>query len=119
MKPIYFKSPVEFRKWLGKHHAAAQELWVGFYKKSSGSPSMTWPESVGEALCFGWIDGIRKRVDDVSYTIRFTPRRPRSVRSAVNIKRVEELTRQGRKRPSGQKAYEAPQQKPGWAEFLE
>jgi len=107
MKPIFFKSPVEFRKWLEKHHAAAQELWVGFYKKASGRPSMIWPESVDEALCFGWIDGIRKGVDEAGYTIRFTPRRPRSVWSAVNIKRAEELDRQGRMRPSGRRAYEA------------
>jgi len=107
VRPIFFKSPVEFRRWLAKHHAAAQELWVGFYKKASGRPSITWPESVDEALCFGWIDGIRKSVDDVSYTIRFTPRKPRSVWSAVNMRRVAELSRQGRMQPSGQKAYEA------------
>jgi uncharacterized protein YdeI (YjbR/CyaY-like superfamily) len=107
MKPTFFKSPVDFRKWLEKHHATAQELWVGFHKKASGKPSITWPESVDEALCFGWIDGIRKSVDDVSYTIRFTPRKPRSVWSAVNIKRVEELNRQGRMRPAGHKAHEA------------
>lgn len=107
MEPIYFKSPAEFREWLEKHHAAARELWVGFYKKASGRPSMTWPESVDEALCFGWIDGIRKSVDEVSYTIRFTPRKPRSVWSAVNMRRVEELSREGRMRPAGQKAFEA------------
>ena len=107
MKPIFFQSPDEFREWLEKRHAAAQELWVGFYKKASGKPSMTWPESVDEALCFGWIDGMRRSVDDVSYTIRFTPRRPRSVWSAVNIKRAEELSRQGRMQYSGRQAYEA------------
>ena len=107
MKPTFFKSPAEFRQWLEKHHATAQELWVGFYKKASGKPSMTWPQSVDEALCFGWIDGIRKSVDDVSYTIRFTPRKSRSVWSVVNIKRVEELNRQGRMQPAGRKAYEA------------
>ena len=103
----YFKSPSEFRAWLEKHHATERELWVGYYRKSSGRPGMTWPESVDEALCFGWIDGIRKRVDEASYTIRFTPRRPRSVWSAVNIGRVEELTREGRMRPAGMKAFEA------------
>jgi uncharacterized protein YdeI (YjbR/CyaY-like superfamily) len=107
MEPTFFKSPVEFRNWLEKHHSTAQELWVGFYKKDSGKPSITWPESVDEALCFGWIDGIRKSIDNVSYTIRFTPRKLRSIWSAVNIKRVEELSRQGRMRPAGQKAYEA------------
>ena len=107
MKPIFFKSPAHFRTWLEKHHDTAQEIWAGFYKKSSGKPSMTWPESVDEALCFGWIDGIRKSVDELSYMIRFTPRKPRSVWSTVNIKRAEELNRQGRMRPAGQKAYQA------------
>jgi uncharacterized protein YdeI (YjbR/CyaY-like superfamily) len=103
----FFKSPPDFRKWLEKHHATTPELWVGYYKKDSGKPSITWPESVDEALCFGWIDGIRKRVDDASYTIRFTPRRPRSIWSAVNINRAQELIRQGRMQPAGQKAFEA------------
>lgn len=93
MKPIFFKSPDEFREWLEKRRAAAQELGVGLYKKASGKPSRTWPESVDEALCFRWIEGIRKSVDDISYPIRFTPRKPRSVWSSVNIKRVEELSR--------------------------
>ncbi|HEX8131486.1 MAG TPA: YdeI/OmpD-associated family protein [Pyrinomonadaceae bacterium] len=107
MEIKFFKSPADFRAWLEKHHATAQELWVGYYKKDSGKPSITWPESVDEALCYGWIDGIRKRVDDLSYTIRFTPRRPRSIWSAVNIGRVEELTRQGHMRPAGEKAFAA------------
>lgn len=107
MKPTFFKSPAHFRTWLEKHHHSAQEIWAGFYKKSSGKPSMTWLESVDEALCFGWIDGVRKSVDDLSYMIRFTPRKPRSIWSAVNIKRAEELNRQGRMRPAGQKAYQA------------
>lgn len=107
MKIKFFKTPAEFRAWLEAHHATTPELWVGFYKKDSGQPSITWPESVDEALCFGWIDGIRKSVDNVSYTIRFTPRRPRSIWSAVNIKRVEELTRQGRMRPAGEQAFAA------------
>jgi uncharacterized protein YdeI (YjbR/CyaY-like superfamily) len=85
MRITFFKSPGDFRKWLEKHHASTQELLVGYYKKSSGRPSITWPESVDEALCFGWIDGIRRSVDDVSYTIRFTPRRRGSIWSAVNI----------------------------------
>jgi uncharacterized protein YdeI (YjbR/CyaY-like superfamily) len=103
----FFKSPADFRKWLETHHASTQEQWVGYYKKSSGQPSITWPESVDEALCFGWIDGIRKSVDDVSYTIRFTPRRPSSIWSAVNIKRVEELSKKGLMRLAGLKAFEA------------
>jgi uncharacterized protein YdeI (YjbR/CyaY-like superfamily) len=107
MNVKFFKSPFEFRQWLDRHHATAQELQVGYYKKGSGKPSLTWPESVDEALCFGWIDGIRKSLDDESYTIRFTPRRPRSTWSAVNIKRVEELTEQGRMQPAGLRAFQA------------
>jgi uncharacterized protein YdeI (YjbR/CyaY-like superfamily) len=107
MESKFFKSAAEFRAWLEKHHATAGELWVGFYKKDSGRASVTWPESVDEALCFGWIDGIRKGVDEVSYKIRFTPRRPRSIWSAVNIGRVGELTRQGRMRPAGDEAFRA------------
>lgn len=106
-KPTFFKTPVDFRKWLAMRHVSAAELWVGFYRKDSGKPSITWPESVDEALCFGWIDGIRKRVDDISYKIRFTPRRSRSIWSAVNIKRVAELTREGRMQAAGQKAFAA------------
>lgn len=106
MQPIFFATPAGFRAWLEEHHATATELLVGFYKTSSGKPSITWPESVDEALCFGWIDGRTRRIDDVSYNIRFTPRKPRSVWSAVNIKRVEELTAQGRMHPAGLKAFE-------------
>jgi uncharacterized protein YdeI (YjbR/CyaY-like superfamily) len=106
-KPTFFRSHLEFRAWLEEHHDQAQELWVGFYKKSSGKPSITWPEAVDEALCFGWIDSIRKAVDETSYTNRFTPRGARSTWSAVNIKRAEELIRQGRMRPAGLKALEA------------
>jgi len=98
---------LEFRKWLEQNHGDAQELLVGFYKVDSGKQSITWPESVDEALCFGWIDGIRKRVDDVSYTIRFTPRRPGSVWSAVNIKRAQLLVEKDRMHPTGLKAFEA------------
>ena len=78
MDATFFASPEAFRAWLEQHHATARELWVGYYKKGSGKPSITWPESVDEALCFGWIDGLRKSIDDVSYAIRFTPRKPRS-----------------------------------------
>ena len=106
-KPTFFKTPTDFRTWLSKHHASKAMLWVGFYKKDSGKPSITWPESVDEALCVGWIDGVRKSIDKVSYKIRFTPRRPRSVWSAVNIKRVAELTREGRMQNSGEKAFAA------------
>src|SRR5438132_5265228 len=105
MKPRFFPSPSDFRKWLDAHHASAKELWVGFYKKSSGKPSITWPESVDEALCFGWIDGIRKRIDDLSYMIRFSPRRPNSIWSAVNIKIAQRLIKTKRMLPAGLKAF--------------
>jgi len=103
----FFKTPSAFRKWLAANHAKAKELWVGFYKKSSGKPSITWPESVDEALCFGWIDGVRKRIDDESYVIRFSPRKPNSIWSSVNIRHAQRLISEGRMRPSGLKAFEA------------
>lgn len=106
MKPTFFKTPAELRKWLEKHHEKEQELLIGFYKKGTGKPSVTWPEVVDECLCFGWIDGIRNSVDDESYTIRVTPRKPRSTWSAVNIKRVDELTKQGRMTANGLAAFE-------------
>lgn len=106
-KPTFFASSSAFRAWLQRHHADEPELWVGFYKKKSGRPSMTWAESVDQALCFGWIDGIRKRLDDQSYVIRFTPRRPGSIWSAVNIRRVAALTNEGLMRPAGKKAFAA------------
>ena len=105
MEPTFFATPLELRKWLKAHHAMAQELLVGFYKRDSGKPSITWPESVDEALCVGWIDGIRKRVDESSYTIRFTPRKPGSIWSAVNIKRVEKLSEAGLMQPAGLAAF--------------
>jgi uncharacterized protein YdeI (YjbR/CyaY-like superfamily) len=107
LKIIFFRSPSDFRKWLEQHHATAQELWVGYYKKNSNKPSITWPESVDEALCFGWIDGIRKRVDEFSYTIRFTPRRKSSVWSAINIQRVKALATEGRMQRAGLKSFQA------------
>jgi uncharacterized protein YdeI (YjbR/CyaY-like superfamily) len=103
----FFKSPSAFRKWLAANHSKSKELCVGFYKKNSGKPSITWPESVDEALCFGWIDGIRKKFDDESYVIRFTPRKPQSVWSAVNIRNVERLINEKRMQPAGLKAYAA------------
>ena len=106
MQPHFFKTPADFRKWLAKNHASATELLVGFYKKDSGKPSITWPESVDEALSFGWIDGIRRRIDDVSYSIRFTPRKKSSTWSAINIARVAELTKLGRMQPAGLRAFE-------------
>jgi len=105
--PTFFRTPADLRKWFRKNHATATELWIGFYKVGSGKPSVTWPESVDEALCCGWIDGIRKTIDEDSYKIRFTPRRPRSVWSAVNIKRVKVLSDEKRMLPAGRKAFEA------------
>src|SRR5688572_10560226 len=84
MPPKFFSTPQHFRQWLEKNHDKATELNVGFYKVGSGKPSMTWSESVDQALCFGWIDGVRKSIDDYSYQIRFTPRKPNSNWSAVN-----------------------------------
>jgi uncharacterized protein YdeI (YjbR/CyaY-like superfamily) len=107
MEPTTFERSQDFRAWLEQHHDTEPELWVGYHKKGSGKPSMTWPESVDEALCFGWIDGIRKRIDEERYMIRFTPRRARSIWSAVNIRRVAVLTEEGRMRPAGIAAFAA------------
>jgi uncharacterized protein YdeI (YjbR/CyaY-like superfamily) len=106
MEPTFFAAPGDFRAWLERHHDSAGELLVGFHKRGSGRPSMTWPESVDQALCFGWIDGVRRRIDDTSYTIRFTPRKPRSTWSAVNVKRMKELIGQGLVAPAGLAAFE-------------
>lgn len=103
----FFATPARFRAWLEKNHAKARELYVGFYRKDSGKPSITWPESVDEALAFGWIDGVRKRIDDESYVIRFTPRRASSKWSRINIARVAELTKLGRMAAAGLTVFEA------------
>ena len=103
----YFKTPADFRKWLKANHTTAGELWVGFYKKGSGHASITWPESVDEALCAGWIDGIRKTIDGDRYVIRFTPRRAGSIWSAVNIRRMKVLAGEKRVLPAGEKAFAA------------
>lgn len=101
----FFNTPADFRAWLEQYHQTAQELWVGYRKKGTGMPSITWPESVDEALCYGWIDGVRKSIDETCYCIRFTPRRPGSNWSLVNIKRVQELTETGRMQPAGLHAF--------------
>ena len=106
MKPRFFATPAECRRWLAANHARAGELWVGFHKKATGKPSITWPESVDEALCYGWIDGIRKSIDAGSYAIRFTPRRAGSIWSAVNVRRVADLTKLKRMRAPGLRAFE-------------
>src|SRR5262245_1640836 len=105
MEHTSFATPAAFRAWLQEQHVQAGELLDGFYKIASGRPSISWTEAVDEALCFGWIDGVRKGIDDASYTIRFTPRKLRSTWSAVNIKRAEELIALGRMRPAGLKAF--------------
>jgi uncharacterized protein YdeI (YjbR/CyaY-like superfamily) len=102
---MFFATPAEFRTWLETHHATESELLVGFHKKGSGLPSITWPESVDQALCFGWIDGVRRSLGETSYTIRFTPRQARSTWSAVNIKRAQELQEQGLMHPAGRAAF--------------
>jgi uncharacterized protein YdeI (YjbR/CyaY-like superfamily) len=102
----FFASDREFRQWLEANHRTATEIWVGFFKKETGRPTMTWPESVRQALCYGWIDGIRKRLDDESYTIRFSPRKPGSIWSAVNVRHVQELMAAGHMQPAGSRAYE-------------
>ncbi|MEZ4656283.1 MAG: YdeI/OmpD-associated family protein [Caldilineaceae bacterium] len=101
MQPTFFATPDDFRAWLLGNHDQAQELWVGYYKKATGKPTITWAESVAQALCFGWIDGLRRSVDDESYMIRFTPRRPTSRWSQVNLDTVAELTAQGLMHPAG------------------
>jgi uncharacterized protein YdeI (YjbR/CyaY-like superfamily) len=106
MEPIFFATPDEFRAWLDQHHTTETELLVGFHKRGSGRPSITWPESVDQALCFGWIDGVRRRIDDDSYSIRFTPRKERSTWSAINVRRFGELTELGLVRPAGVAAFE-------------
>jgi uncharacterized protein YdeI (YjbR/CyaY-like superfamily) len=106
MKPRYFKSATDFRAWLEANGATARELWVGFYKKASGRGGLAYKEAVDEALCFGWIDGIKKRVDEVSYMHRFTPRTAASIWSAVNLKRMTELIAAGRVAAAGRAAYE-------------
>lgn len=106
MTPTFFATQAAFREWLEKHHKKETELLVGFYKVSSGKPSMTWSQSVDQALCFGWIDGVRRSIDNESYSIRFTPRRSSSIWSAINIQKVEELTKAGLMTPEGQKAFD-------------
>lgn len=105
MKPKFFSSPEQFRQWLEQNHDRAAELLVGFYKKDSGKKSVTYPQALDEALCFGWIDGVRRSLDETSYTIRFTPRKPRSIWSRVNVRHVERLQKEGRMAAPGLRAF--------------
>lgn len=104
--PTFFAKSSDFRRWLQKNHKRETELLVGFYKVDSGKPSMTWSQSVEEALCFGWIDAVRKSIDKESYQIRFTQRKPTSIWSAINIKKIEELTKKGLMQPAGLASFE-------------
>ena len=105
MKPTFFSSAEKFRQWLEQNHDRESELLVGFHKKSSGKKSVTYAEALDEALCFGWIDGVRRNLDETSYTIRFTPRKPRSIWSNVNVNHVERLKKEGRMHAAGLEAY--------------
>jgi uncharacterized protein YdeI (YjbR/CyaY-like superfamily) len=106
MIPTFFTTPSGFRNWLEKNHKTKSELLVGFYKIGSGKASINWSQAVDEALCYGWIDGVRKSIDEHSYQIRFTPRKPTSIWSSVNIKKIEELNKQGRLQPAGLVSFE-------------
>jgi len=106
MQPKFFTSPEKFREWLERNHDGATELLIGFHKKSSGKKSVTYAEALDEALCFGWIDGVRKNLNETSYTIRFTPRKPTSIWSNINVKHVERLQKEGRMHRAGTEAYE-------------
>jgi uncharacterized protein YdeI (YjbR/CyaY-like superfamily) len=103
----FFATSAELRAWFDTHHARERELWIGFHKRATGKPSVTWSESVDEALCVGWIDGIRKRIDAETYKIRFTPRKPTSTWSKINMDKVAALNKADRMRPAGLRAYEA------------
>src|SRR6202011_243799 len=106
MAAIFFASPGEFRAWLEEHHAGEKEVLVGFYSKASGRPTLTWSESVDQALCFGWIDGVRHSIGAGAYTIRFTPRKPTSTWSSINVSKVKALTDAGLMHPSGLAAFD-------------
>ncbi len=112
-EPAFFETEAEFRRWLEANHETAPELLVGFWKKGSGKPSIDWPQARDQALCFGWIDGIRKSLGDDAYTIRFTPRRKGSIWSKVNVERYHALSAAGHMRPAGVRAYEENKHKSG------
>ena len=112
-KPTHFPTEVDFRRWLKSNHETAPELLVGFWKKGTGKPSIDWPQARDQALCFGWIDGVRKSLGDDAYTIRFTPRRKGSIWSKVNVDRFKALTADGQMTPAGEQAYEENKHKSG------
>src|SRR5687768_4561744 len=113
MDPIFFATPADFRAWLEKHHETADQLLVGFWKKHTGKPSIDWPQARDQALCFGWIDGVRRSLGEDAYTIRFTPRRKGSIWSKVNVERFAALTAQGLMTPAGERAFEENKHKSG------
>ena len=116
--PRFFPTPAHWRRWLERHHDRQDELWVGYYKRGTGQASITWPESVDQALCYGWIDGIRKRIDDTSYMIRFTPRRAGSTWSAVNLRRISALLEDDLVQPAGRQAFEGRKlDRSGWYSY--
>ncbi|HYD35694.1 MAG TPA: YdeI/OmpD-associated family protein [Vitreimonas sp.] len=119
IKPLFFKTPAEFRKWLSAHHDNETEIWVGFWKKASGKTGMNYDQALDEALCFGWIDGIVNKYDDLSYAQRFTPRRAKSVWSKINTQHIERLTREGKMMPAGIAAVEAAKADGRWAQAYE
>lgn len=119
MAPKFFKDQSAFREWLEKNHAQAPELVVGFCKKDSGKPGITYKQALDEALCFGWIDGIRRSVDATSYSVRFTPRKPKSIWSVINVKRAEELTELKLMKPAGLKQIELAKQDGRWSAAYE
>ena len=104
---IYFASPDELRDWFDAHHDTADELWIGYHRKATDRPTVSWPQAVDEALCVGWIDGVRYRIDEERHAQRFTPRRKGSIWSAINTRRADELIAEGRMRPAGKRAFEA------------
>jgi uncharacterized protein YdeI (YjbR/CyaY-like superfamily) len=112
-RPTYFPTAADFRRWLKANHERAPELLVGFWKKGTGKPSIDWPQARDQALCFGWIDGIRKSLGDDAYTIRFTPRRKGSIWSKVNVDRFAALQAEGQMTPAGERAYEENKGKSG------
>ena len=111
LNPTYFTTAADFRRWLEKHHTTATEFLVGFHKKALGKGGLTYPEAVDELLCFGWIDGVKRSVDDESYTHRISPRRPGSIWSLVNVGHVRRLTKSGKMHAAGLNAFAARQKK--------